>query len=254
MPFVDTHCHLNFSAFDLDRHALLDQCAADSIQSIVVPGVTRSAWASQLAIQSNVIAIKHAIGLHPCFLQEFDESGLLELEKLLDKNKTLVAVGEIGLDKLAADISLQTTVFEAQIKIAKTYNKPVIIHVRKMHSEILSILRRSAFNCGGVIHAFSGSLDIANAYIKLGFKLGIGGVISYQRANKTRSTVASVSLTSLVLETDAPDMPVFGHQGERNSPIYIREIFEYLCELRSESADEIEAALFNNSCQLFGSI
>lgn len=146
---------------------------------------------------------------------------------------------------------LQQRVLIAQLKLAKQYDRPVILHSRKSHDQLAAILRRYPVPACGVIHGFAGSLSQAQAFIKLGYSIGVGGTITYERANKTRQAIAQLPLTSLVFETDAPDMPVSGFQGEPNRPERIQWIFQSLCELRHESPDEIAQQLYINSLSLF---
>ena len=159
----------------------------------------------------------------------------------------MLAVGEIGLDAhIEVDWALQKRVFEQQLMIAKERMLPVILHHRNSHNELIRILKNTKFTQGGIVHAFSGSLQQAQTYIDLGFKIGVGGAITYPRANKTRETISQLPLSSLVLETDAPDMPLMGKQGQRNSPEYLPEIFESLMALRKESKQDVLQACSQN--------
>ena len=135
--------------------------------------------------------------------------------------------------------------------MAKQFQLPVILHHRKSHDIILRQLRQYQLPKGGVIHAFSGSYQQAMQYIQLGFKLGVGGTITYERAVKTRAVMAKVPLDALVLETDAPDMPICGRQGQRNSPEYLPEILAVLALLRHEPIEQITQVLWATTCALF---
>ncbi|MGO4894189.1 TatD family hydrolase [Flavobacterium sp. W21_SRS_FM6] len=238
---IDSHCHLDFPCFDYDRQNVIEKCSGLGIDTIVVPGTEASSWQNIIALSRQFTALKPAFGLHPYFLAGFEESHLDELVVYLDKYKsTVVAVGEIGLDRaISVDISLQKRVFERQLDIAHEADLPVIIHHRRSHNDIIKTLKHLKFSGGGIIHAFSGSLHEALTYQDLGFKLGVGGLITYPRGQKTRKVVGQVPLDLLVLETDAPDMPVFGQQGKRNTPENIPMILAELASLREESADVI---------------
>ncbi len=164
-----------------------------------------------------------------------------------------MAIGEIGLDLYRDDpqFDKQQRFLEAQLKLAKAYQLPVILHSRRTHDKLAQILRRYDLPRRGVVHGFAGSLQQAQAFIKLGYAIGIGGTITYERASKTRQTVAQLPLSSLLLETDAPDMPLQGFQGQPNRPERARQVWEVLCSLREESPEEIADALWHNSQQLF---
>ncbi|WP_416307780.1 TatD family hydrolase [Neptunicella sp. SCSIO 80796] len=254
---IDSHCHLDFATFDQDRDAILQRCAEAGLTDIVIPGTQQQLWTKQIALcqrqQQNSPALKFALGLHPYFLDSFQTEHLGQLKLLLEQHlSTAVAVGEMGIDQ-AIDIplELQISVFEQQLEIASQLSLPVIVHHRRSHHLIQQSVKRCQFKQGGVIHAFSGSLQQAEAYIESGFKLGIGGVITYPRAAKTRKTVSKLPLDSILLETDAPDMPISGRQGQRNSPEFLPEILDSLVELRSESRAEIERITDQNCQQLF---
>jgi TatD DNase family protein len=245
---IDSHCHLDFSCFDHDRAEVLSRCAKLSIDTIVIPGTQASLWKEQIDQCHIYPQLRFALGLHPYFLNSFEPIHLVQLSHLLNHYQDkVVAVGEIGLDAHNdLDWKLQLQVFEQQLLIAEEHLLPVILHHRNSHNELIRTLKAKRFTQGGIVHAFSGSLQDAHTYIDLGFKIGVGGGITYPRANKTRTTIAQLPLNSLVLETDAPDMPLIGKQGQRNSPEYLPEILESLLALRSETKQEIlQACSFN---------
>ena len=144
------------------------------------------------------------------------------------------------------DWKMQLQVFEQQLLIAEEHMLPVILHHRNSHNELIQSLKAKKFTQGGIVHAFSGSVQQANTYIDLGFKIGVGGGITYSRASKTRKTLSKLPINCLVLETDAPDMPLIGKQGLRNSPEYLPEIFESLLLLRAETKQQLLQACYQN--------
>lgn len=250
---IDSHCHLDFSCFDHDRVEILDNCRKLSIDTIVIPGTQASQWQKQIDLCHLYPQLRFALGLHPYFLNSFESEHLVNLTYLLNQyqNKVL-AIGEIGLDNhIDVNWQLQIQVFEQQLTIAKENLLPVILHHRNSHNELIRILKATKFSQGGVVHAFSGSIQEAQTYIDLGFKIGVGGGITYARANKTRKTIAQLPLSSLVLETDAPDMPLMGKQGQRNSPVYLVEIFESLLSLRKETKLQVLQACSRNVLDSF---
>ncbi|WP_158973027.1 TatD family hydrolase [Paraglaciecola sp. L3A3] len=253
---IDSHCHLDFSCFDQDRLELIKRCKQLAISQFVIPGTQASGWQKQIELAQQYPSIKFALGLHPYFLADYQNEHLEQLTQLLNTHKNhLVALGEIGLDSaIAVDWQLQTEVFTKQLSLAKSFDLPVILHHRKSHNELLRILKTEQFANGGIIHAFSGSLQQAETYIQLGFKIGVGGSITYPRANKTRQTISQLPLSSLVLETDAPDMPVAGRQGQRNSPEYLVDIVQSLQQIRTESAEQLTAACLHNTLDVLRNI
>ena len=250
---IDSHCHLDFSCFDHDRTEILDRCRKLSIDTIVIPGTQASQWQKQIELCHLYPQLRFALGLHPYFLRRFEFSHLVKLTNLLNQyQNSVVALGEIGLDAhIDVDWTLQVQVFEQQLTIAKEHSLPVILHHRNSHNQLLQILKATKFSQGGIVHAFSGSLQQAHIYIDLGFKIGVGGAITYPRANKTRKTISQLPISSVVLETDAPDMPLMGKQGERNSPEYLLEVFECLLSLRKETRSELLQACSHNVQLLF---
>jgi TatD DNase family protein len=185
-----------------------------------------------------------APGLHPLYLAHHHPRHLEELEELVRGSQAVgycrpVAIGEIGLDYYHSSIdrAAQQHLFEQQLKIATAAQLPILLHVRKAHDQVLATLRRKHFAHGGIVHAFSGSLQQAGHFIKLGFAIGICGTITYDRARRIRKTASELPRESLVVETDAPDIPPAGHWGESNHPAYLPEILEALAALREESVD-----------------
>lgn len=238
MELIDTHCHLDAAEFDGQVVDLIARARQLGITSFVVPGVREMYWPGLLSLcrdQKNVYA---APGLHPLYLECHRPEHLDHLSDLCD-NSPVIAIGEIGLDYFDAslDRNRQQILFEAQLKIAGATQLPVILHVRKAHDQVLATLRRKKFPHGGIVHAFSGSLQQADQYISLGFAIGIGGTVTYTRANRIRKLAATLPETNLVLETDAPDMPGSSHRGEVNLPEYLPENLIVISELRGEDLE-----------------
>lgn len=255
---IDSQCHLDFDAFDKDREQLLVQCQVQGIEAIVVPGVDPEHWPKQLELCGQHRLLHAALGIHPWFIPADLDHALEQLNDSIERQRdSLVAVGETGLDfsqgilqRTGAD--RQQYAFEQQLKLARQQSLPVIVHHRKSHHRILQSLKQTGFEGRGVIHAFSGSYEQGKAYIDRGFYLGLGGTITYPRAAKTRDAVARLPLEAMLLETDAPDMPVCGHQGERNSPLFLPRVAKVLSELKGIDPEDIEAQTDRNSRELFG--
>ncbi len=250
--FIDSHCHLDFEQFDSDRKAVINRAKQVGVDHFIVPGVGQSNWAKLIGLKQDFAEVAIALGLHPYFINAYRPGHMQELAELAHQQRqSIVAIGEIGLDKTCDHFDKQLALFEQQLALADSLQLPVIIHNRNADGEMIPLLKKFP-KLTGVIHAFSGSLQQAKQFVDLGFKLGIGGVITYQRANKTRQTVAQLPIESMLLETDAPDMPLQGEQGQRNEPANINSIFNQLLELRSEDKQTLQGQIFQNTLNLFG--
>ncbi|MDC9593055.1 TatD family hydrolase [Xenorhabdus sp. IM139775] len=252
--FIDTHCHFDFFPFAGDEIASLQQARQMGVEKMIVPAISQMNFQRVSALAETYSPIYAALGLHPRYIAEHQEAHLDELaQKLQEKEAKCVAVGEIGLDLYMPDpqFDKQKSLLAAQLKLAKQHDLPVILHSRKSHDQLAAILRKHKLPRSGVIHGFAGSLSQAQAFIRLGFYIGVGGTITYDRAQKTRHTIAQLPLSSLVLETDSPDMPLSGFQGQPNRPERVALIFSALCELRQEAPDEIANQIYQNSVTLF---
>lgn len=233
MDMIDTHCHLDFPDFDTDRMEVLSRTLQQQVSKVIIPGVKADTWEQLIEFCNPQPALHFALGLHPYFINDHNEEDLAFLTKTL-KGSGAVAVGEIGLDfyQKHHDKNKQIHFFHQQLKIAGNLNLPVIIHARKSHDEIIKQLQLVDFNAGGSIHAFNGSLQQADKYIAMNFKLGFGGMLTYERSSKLRDLAEKIPLRHIVLETDAPDMTGFEHHGQRNSPEYLPEIAKTLANIK----------------------
>ena len=249
MELIDSHCHLDLPAFDTDRQQVLQRCADRGIGQLVVPAIAADGWQRLAALCKTQSMLSPAYGLHPMFMHQHQMAGMAGIDSLDAwlQQHAAVAVGEIGLDfwDKDADREAQIALFEAQLQLARRHHLPVLLHVRKAHDQVLQLLQRHR-PVGGIAHAFNGSLQQAQRYIELGFCLGFGGMLTFDRSSKLRALAAALPLESLVLETDAPDMTVAAHRGERNSPEYLLDVLAALAEVRASSADQIAAATTAN--------
>lgn len=248
---IDTHCHLNLEAFDPDRDRVLQYSRQSGVIAQIIPATEASGWEQLLELCSEHHDLYPALGLHPVFLQQHTPANI---EKLAITAKTAqpVAIGEIGLDFAikSLDRDTQQQLFEAQLIIAKNAGLPVIIHARKSHDVVIKLLRKHRIS-SGTIHAFSGSLQQGMHYYELGFKLGFGGMLTFERSRKLRQLAHDLPAEALVLETDAPDMTVAAHRGERNSPQYLPHVLAALAGARDESLEEVASYTTNNARSLF---
>ncbi|GHG68725.1 deoxyribonuclease [Alishewanella longhuensis] len=246
----DTHCHLNLAPLATEPFVYFQQAVDVGVNALLIPAVEQANWQRLLVWRQQQANWHIALGVHPWWADAEPLTVLTELERLLQtQTEQIAAVGEIGLDFALAEetFAKQQQFFSAQLALAKQYRKPVILHHRKSQPALLAELKRQQFTEGGILHAFSGSQQQAMAFIDLGFKLGIGGTITYPRSEKTRNAVTKLPLSALVLETDAPAMPLNGFQGQANTPAQLLAVFNALSELRVEPAAQLAAALWQNS-------
>jgi len=250
--WVDSHCHLDLNVFDPDRSQVLERSRVLGVRQIVVPAITRNGWSQLLDCCNASPGLYPALGLHPMYQDTHTEQDLDALERILGE-KDVVAVGEIGLDfhKSTPDRGVQQDYFRRQLEIASNVSLPVLLHVRKAHDMILGILRQTDVR-GGIVYAFNGSLQQAWRYIELGFKLGFGGMLILPQSRKLRQLVRDLPLSALVLETDAPDLSGFGHQGQRNSPEFLPEYGHCMARLRGLEPAALARITYHNTCDVLG--
>lgn len=258
-PLIDSHCHLDFPVFDADRSLVLKNCRVDNIQAIVIPGVCSKDWRRLLKLCEEQEILFPALGLHPCFIDEHNQSDLDNLNQFCT-SKSLTAIGEIGLDYFRKDLDKanQCYYFSEQLQIAGQYQLPVLIHARKSHDEVIKYLKYNASSIPlrGIVHAYSGSYEQAKEYLKLGFKLGFGGAFTYPKATKLRSLLTKLPIDAWVLETDAPDMSPLLHHGKRNSPEYLTEIVQTFTELYDAQlkSEQVVKRLYKNTLEVLPAI
>ncbi len=248
----DTHCHLDVSEFADDRAQVLLRARANGVHSQLIPAIDQQHWQGIATLCAENEGLYPAYGLHPIYQSAHRAEHLVALATWLRTHRA-VAVGEFGLDYFAADADhkAQQQFFEAQLKIARDFDLPVVLHARKAVDEVIAGLRKYGVN-KGVLHSFSGSQQQADNLIKQGLTLGIGGPVSYPRAQRLRGIVKNMPLDSLLLETDAPDQPLCGFQGARNEPAQLVRVLDMIAELRGVTAAELERATDMNAARVFG--
>lgn len=265
LSWVDSHCHLDFAAFDCDRNQLWEECRAQGIERLVIPGTEPAQWCRAQALASGLPGVSFAAGLHPWWIKSWLAGATALSQTLADKlvrqlqpvlrEPQCVALGETGLDLLLdLPLELQLRVLEVQLSLAQTLAKPVIFHCVRAHGQLQALLKHIELPAGAVVHGFNGSYELARNYWRRGIYLGIGGSISYARAAKTRDAVKRLPLEAILLETDAPDMPLHGCQGQRNSPLQLLAVARQLAELRGDKLEQIARQTSANARQLFGAI
>lgn len=251
---IDTHCHLDAGEFDSDRDAVFERARAAGVMVQVVPAVTAANFAEVATTCQRYPGCLPAWGLHPMYIHVHHEKHLAELRRQIAQWRP-VAVGEIGLDLFVPglDFATQEFFYVEQLKIAKEFDLPVLLHCRRANDQILKQLRRFKLK-GGIAHAFNGSRHQAEAFIKLGFKLGFGGAFTYTRANNLRRLALELPLEAIVLETDSPDIaPAWIGKG-RNEPAELARIAATLAELRGIPLKTVIEQTTQNARELFGAV
>jgi len=244
---IDTHFHLDATEFDPDRATVLARARAAGVEQFVVPAVDCAGFAPVLALAETIPGVFPALGIHPLYVDRADEADLDRLDALLAQGRA-VAVGEIGLDHHVPgfDAARQEAFFTAQLGLARRHGLPVILHARRAQDAVLAALRRIGIE-GGIAHAFNGSLQQAEAFIALRFKLGFGGAMTFDGSRRIRRLAAELPLEAIVLETDAPDIPPVWARGERNVPENLLRIAKVLADIRNLSLEEIIQATSDNA-------
>ena len=260
--WIDTHCHLDAPEFDPDRAEVRAAGRAAGVGHCVIPAVERSNWQTvrELAHAGND---SYALGIHPLYTPRADGTDLALLAEELATQRDdprLVAIGEIGLDFFVPglDAGHQIEIYRTQIGLARRFDLPVILHVRQSSDRLLQQLRATPVR-GGIAHAFNGSAQQAQIFIDMGFKLGFGGAMTFERARTLRALATELPLSALVLETDSPDIQpqwvyttaeqrAAGVPQGRNSPAQLPRIAEVLAGLRGIPVDELAAATTANAC------
>ena len=249
---IDSHSHLDTSAFDADRSDVIGRALRAGVSRQVIPAISQSGWSKLREVCASESGLFAAYGLHPMYLADHRPEHLDDLAVWIAREKP-VAVGECGLDFYVdgLDRDTQYRYFMRQLELARQFGLPVIVHARRAFDEVAACFRKVA-GVRGVVHSFSGSAQQADVLCDLGFHLGIGGPVTYPRAKRLREVVARIPPELLLLETDSPDQPLHGHQGERNEPARLIDVLKCVAEARGESEDEVARTTSRNACRLFG--
>jgi TatD DNase family protein len=266
--WIDTHCHLDAAEFDADRDAVRQAARQAGVARCVIPAVHAAHWA-EVAKLAERHGDAYALGIHPLYVPQAKEADLLALDRALTERQDaprLVAVGEIGLDFFVPELCTpemrerQWFFYTAQLKLAQQHGLPVVLHVRRSADLMLKGLRQCPV-VSGIAHAFNGSTQQAQAFVDLGFALGFGGTLTYERSLQLRRLACELPLSALVLETDAPDIPpqwlyqtdeqrALGAAQGRNSPAELPRIAQVLAGLRGLPLTDLAAATSANACRV----
>lgn len=256
---TDTHCHLNLDAFANDLPQILEEAHAEGVQRILVPGVDLESSRRAVELAERFPGLEAAIGVHPHSAANWSEAVEEELRNLA-VHPAVVAIGEIGLDyyRLRCPAEAQRHTFQAQLALAAELGLPVIIHNRDASTDLLAILDAwhktlpdELIGRAGVLHAFSGDSPYASSALAMGFYLGIGGPITFPKAEKLREVVAGLPSDRLLTETDAPFLAPQPRRGRRNHPAYIKWVAEEIARLRNEELSDFAQQTYSNASRLF---
>ncbi|MCE5181352.1 MAG: TatD family hydrolase [Betaproteobacteria bacterium] len=250
--YIDTHCHLDAAEFDADRDEVAARARAAGVEIMVIAGVERAGFDALLSVCRRTPGCIPALGIHPMYVDNAKVEDLDVLREMIAQYSPM-AIGEIGLDFFVPgyDRERQEFYFVGQLKIAAECGLPVLLHIRRAQDAVLKFLRQAKVK-GGIAHAFNGSRQQADEFIRLGFKLGFGGAMTYDRATKLRELAATLPLDSIVLETDAPDMPPAFIGKARNSPENLPRIAAVLAELRGIGVEEVAEITTANARAVLG--
>ncbi len=248
---VDSHCHLDASEFDKDRAAVIARARAAGVARQVVPAIDAAGWPGLRDLCAGEAGLFPAYGLHPMYLEKHRPGDLVELRNWIERERPC-AIGECGLDFFVQglDADTQHRYFIAQLELAREYDLPVVVHARRAVDAVIAAIRQVG-SVRGVVHSFPGSVEQARQLRQLGFLVGLGGPMTYERANRLRKLAATIPLECLLLETDAPDQPDAGIRGQRNEPARLATILQTIASLRGEDAETIASATTRNAERLF---
>ncbi|MCF8797935.1 TatD family hydrolase [Xanthomonas campestris] len=252
MRLIDSHCHLDASEFDADRAAVIARAKAAGVMQQVVPAITAASWPGLREACALAPGLHPAYGLHPIFLDLHRPEHLELLAEWIARERPC-AIGECGLDFFLDGLDAQTQrhYFDGQLQLAKRFDLPLIVHARRAVEEVIARIK-AVGGIRGVVHSFAGSPEQAQQLWKLDFMIGLGGPVTYPRANRLRGLAAQMPLQHLLLETDAPDQPDAEIRGQRNEPARLRTVLDCIAQLRGEPAEAIAAQTSANARRLFG--
>ena len=252
--FIDTHCHLEDENFSADRAAVVERAKLAGVERIINFGSTHKSSAAVTALAETFDELYAGVGIHPEEIDEFDENSCARLAELA-ATKKVVAVGEIGLDyhweKDSSRRLIQQKIFIAQLDLARQLNLPVCVHDRDAHADTLKILQTEARGLRGVLHCYSGSVEISREVFKLDWFIGVDGPLTFKNSAKLPEVVKAAPRDRILIETDAPYLAPVPFRGKRNEPAYVVEVAKKLAECRGETLDEVAAYTSANAKNLY---
>ncbi|WP_069650468.1 TatD family hydrolase [Caloranaerobacter ferrireducens] len=250
---IDSHAHLDDRRFDKDRDKIIKNLKNNDIWVVINPGADLASSIKAVALAEEYENIYAAVGIHPHDAKTMDDDTIEVLKSLLKKDK-VIAVGEIGLD-YHYDFSprdIQRKWFREQIKLAKEFNLPIIVHDREAHKDVYNILKEEQDGTlRGVLHCFSGSVEMAKEYIKMGFYISFAGPVTFKNAKTPKEVVKAIDINRILIETDSPYLTPHPHRGKRNEPLYVRYVAAMIAELKGLTVEEVARITTENTKRLF---
>ena len=246
--FVDTHCHLYRSYYE-DLDDVIEQIKQSEIYRVINNGCDKNTNIEVLDTVNKYDNVYGAIGIHPENANEYTREDLEFVEEHISDNK-IIAIGEIGLDYywVKDNKDKQKELFEVQLKLAEKYDVPVIVHSREATQDTIDILKK--YKVKGIIHSFSGSYEVAQIYIKMGFLLGINGVITFKNCN-LKDVIEKIEVSNIVLETDSPYLTPVPNRGKRNDPTKVMDIAKFIAEIKGISLEDLSKEINGNLSKVF---
>ena len=250
----DTHCHIDDQSYQDDRVAMMERAFAAGLKYMVCPGVTVESSGQAIALSHRYEQVYAAVGIHPEDGATATEEGFAQLAVWLRTESKVVAIGEIGLDYYWPEPSreIQHTIFKQQLAMAKQFDKPVIIHDREAHGDILQLLKDYGQGVRGIFHCYSGSYEMAKELLKMGYYFGFGGTLVFPKSKKQKEMITQLPMERIVIETDAPYLTPPPYRGKRNEPAYVQYVAEEIARLRGMTVSEVQQITLENGKAIFG--
>ena len=253
----DSHAHLNDARFDEDREALIQKLQEEHVDLVLNPGADIETSISSVELANKYDFIYAAVGVHPHDVKDLDDTAIDTLRKLATENEKVVAIGEIGLDYYYDNSprEVQKEWFKKQIELANELKLPIIIHDRDAHQDTFEIIKNTKSpEIGCVLHCYSGNVELAKEYVKMGYYIGVGGVVTFKNSRVLKEVVKAIPLECIVVETDCPYLAPAPHRGKRNSSAYLPLVIEEIARLKEITAEEVENVTYENAQRLYGLI
>lgn len=250
---IDSHAHLDDERFDRDRDELIKSLGKNGISTVINIGADLPSSIKSVKLSEQYDNIYAAVGVHPHSASEMDE-GTIEVLKAFSSREKVVAIGEIGLDYYYDNSprDVQRIWFKRQMKLAKEVNLPIVVHSREANQETFDMIKaESDGKLTGVIHCYSGSVELMKEYIKLGYYISLGGPVTFKNAKTPKEVAKVVPIDRLLVETDSPYLTPEPHRGKRNEPLYVRHVAAMIAELRGMTIEELARATSENTKRLF---
>ncbi|WP_301860201.1 TatD family hydrolase [uncultured Megasphaera sp.] len=250
----DTHCHINDEAYAEDREAMMERAFAAGMTYMLCPGTDIQTSAEAVALSHQYLQVYAAVGIHPEDAASATPEGFAQIRQWLQTEKKVVAIGEVGLDYHWPEPShdIQHDVFIEQVKMAAELDVPLDIHDREAHGDTMDILRKYGKGTRGVFHCYSGSLEMAQELIKMGYYIGFTGTMVFPKSKKLKHIVCELPLDRILIETDSPYLTPPPYRGRRNEPAYVQYVAEEIARLRDMDVHEVRRITEENGRRIFG--